>query len=144
MGKVDPNEAQEGNLYGGRVMNEIAKELLVALKNLHAVCREEGFDNATTGRQILMKDADEAIAKAEAAMAEPQPDADGWIKWDGWECPIDDGVGFFAKLRDKSEHGPDYEANAWQWEWAKSKCDSKWMAMEEHDIIAYRIVKEPQ
>ncbi len=29
-----------------------------------------------------------AIARAEAALAEPQPDADGWIPWAGGECPV--------------------------------------------------------
>lgn len=29
-----------------------------------------------------------ATARAEASLAEPQPDADGWIPWPGGECPV--------------------------------------------------------
>jgi hypothetical protein len=137
MGKIDTNDAQEGNLYGGGVMNEIAKELLEALKNLHAVCREEGFDNATTGRQILMKDADEAIAKAEAAMAEPQPDADWWIKWEGGECPVDGKTKVDVRFLNGDElYGCDTPWRAGDYDWAHENTT--------YDIITYRIAKEPQ
>ncbi len=31
---------------------------------------------------------DERIARAEAALPTPQPDADGFIPWAGGECPV--------------------------------------------------------
>lgn len=54
---------------------DVTKELLEALKGLLvrvADDEEYGPDHAVTVARV-------AIARAEAALAEPQPDADGWI-----------------------------------------------------------------
>ena len=72
-----------------------------------------------------------AIARAEAALAEPQPDADGWIPWAGGECPLADGVWHRVRFRDGYEPAP--IENPLDWRWTATGLRS--------DIIAYRVVK---
>ena len=110
-------------------MNELTKELLEALKGYERImsCFEmDGFET---------KAARAAIAKAEAALAEPQDDADGWIPWSSGECPIPEGMAFDLRFRDgvtllaASSISP---AAEWGWNHERS-----W-----YGIIAYRITKE--
>ena len=116
-------------------MNEIAKELLDALKACLKNCaRWHPADPAVLG-------AISAIAKAEAALAEPQADADGWIPWSGGECPVTVGTRVDAKFRDgeKAYNVPAGDCA----EDPDSRSASDWSHMESnYDIIAYRIVKE--
>ena len=110
-------------------MNEIAKELLDALKACLKNCaRWHPADPAVLG-------AISAIAKAEAALAEPQADADGWIPWDGGECPVSPTMLVEVKLRSgqawlnkKAEEG-----SFWEWYHGPKKSPD--------DIIAYRPIK---
>jgi hypothetical protein len=110
-------------------MNEITKELLDALKGCERImsCFEmDGFET---------KAARAAIAKAEAALAEPQADADGWIPWSGGECPVSPTMLVEVKLRSgkawlnkKAEEG-----SFWEWYHGPKKSPD--------DIIAYRPLK---
>ena len=62
----------------------------------------------------------------------PQPDDDGWIKWEGGECPVDGGVVVNIRMRDGetgSGDGPD-------WWWGRTGDG------DPGEIIAYRIVSE--
>ena len=113
-----------------------------------AYCTYEGsmwfeqFDSAEEAKEQCMRLLDTvlpehpfmkaraAIAKAEAALAEPQADADGWIRWDGGVCPVSAGVRVDVLLRNgkKIQEEPD-----WLF-WSHGQLDG--------DIIAYRIVKE--
>ena len=110
-------------------MNEIAKELLDALKACLKNCaRWHPADPVVLG-------AISAIAKAEAALAEPQADADGWIPWDGGECPVSPTMLVEVKLRSgqawlnkKAEEG-----SFWEWYHGPKKSPD--------DIIAYRPIK---
>ena len=110
-------------------MNEITKELLDALKGCERImsCFElDGFET---------KAARAAIAKAEAALAEPQADADGWIPWCGVECPIPEGMAFDLRFRDGAKliaASSDWPTAEWDW-----SCESG-----PYGIVAYRIVKE--
>lgn len=107
-------------------MNEITKELLEALqKTIEALEQENPL-----GWAGALKNAHAAIAKAEAALAEPQADADGWIRWDGGDCPVSSGVRVDALLRNgkKIQEEPD-----WLF-WSHGQLGG--------DIVAYRIVKE--
>ena len=110
-------------------MNEITKELLEALKGCERImsCFElDGFET---------KAARAAIAKAEAALAEPQAAADGWIPWSGGECPINNGVWVWLRFRNgRNGHqfGPDNGAALWRWDHNH---------LNEGDIVAYRIAK---
>jgi len=58
----------------------------------------------------------------------PQPDDDGWIKWEGGSCPVPPGVEIRAKLRNGMQPPP----------WVAGGC--RW---EHHDtitdIVAYRV-----
>ena len=110
-------------------MNEITKELLEALKGCERImsCFElDGFET---------KAARAAIAKAEAALAEPQADEDGWIPWDGGKCPVSPAMLVEVKLRSgqawlnkKAEEG-----SFWEWYHGPKKSPD--------DIIAYRPLK---
>ena len=111
-------------------MNEITKELLDALKGYERImsCFEmDGFET---------KAARAAIAKAEAALAEPQADADGWIPWSGGECPVETPAhNLFIRFRsgkEASDHASRAQSYVWQYEGKAHPAD----------IIAYRIVKE--
>jgi len=72
-----------------------------------------------------------ATARAEASLAEPQPDVDGWIPWDGFHFPIQDGVAHQVRFRDGEVSEVDYEASGWPW-----MHDG-----DDSDIVAYRVVK---
>lgn len=61
--------------------------------------------------------------------SKPQPDADGWIKWNGGECPVDAGTLVDCKLRDGAIEGCQ---KAFFFDWSDLDYDT--------DIIAYRIV----
>ena len=104
-------------------MNEITKELLDALKGCERImsCFElDGFET---------KAARAAIAKAEAALAEPQADADGWIPWSGGECPVHGRVP--VEIQAKSGRKQTGPAEVWEWRHFGHR----------GDIIAYRIAK---
>ena len=101
---------------------DVTKELLEALKYAAGCLGTDGNDPI-----------DDIIARAEAALAEPQPDADGWIPWAGGECPVDKKVLVEVKLRSGS---------AWIDQEAQMGADWLW----DHDggpddILAYRVVK---
>ena len=106
---------------------DVTKDLLEALKGLMAL----------SDHRVDLRDAAKAaqatITRAEAALAEPQPDADGWIPWVGAECPVDEKALVEVKLRSGS---------AWIDQEAQMGADWLW----DHDggpddIIAYRVVK---
>ena len=110
-------------------MNEITKELLEALK-----LSEEFLCGPTAWTQEqennLVEKVSCAIAKAEAALAEPQADADGWIPWSGGECPVPAGVRVDVLLRNGKKR---QEEPGWLF-WGHGQLDG--------DIVAYRIAKE--
>ena len=108
-------------------MNEITKELLEACKAFTAI---QHIDSAACGplkSALLM--AKKAIAKAEAALAEPQADEDGWIPWSGGECLVYAGVRVEVLLRNGKKR---QEEPGWLF-WSHGQLDG--------DIIAYRIAK---
>lgn len=115
---------------------DVTKELLEALKEIHnwLVCAPIATaEDMAESFPYMERLAEAAIARAEAAMAEPQPDADGWIPWKGGECPVDEKVLVEVKLRSGS---------AWIDQEAQMGADWLW----DHyggpdDIIAYRLVK---
>lgn len=106
----------------------IDKELLAACKTAAEQIRRCDY---TLARSTLLT----AIKNAEAAMAEPQPDADGWIKWEGGECPIDTPAhDLFIRFRNGKEDS-DYVSRAQSYYWQRER------KAHPADIIAYRIVE---
>ena len=110
-------------------MDEITKELLDALRDA-----EEALSHVENNLHVRVNPPTlgrmrEAIAKAEAALAAPQPDADGWIPWAG--SPMPGGTQHFVRFRDGEEFGPDDNPGGWFWG------DDG----EQDNIIAYRVVK---
>ena len=114
-------------------MNEITKELLDALQDCERVMSAE-----LKGLLVIqpeLKKARAAIAKAESTLAAPQPADDGWIPWEGGECPVAHGTVVDVRYRDGWEG--DGLASKWRWHHAtQESSDVKGL-----DIIAYRVVK---
>ena len=110
-------------------MNEITKELMEALK----ACLKKGARWHPADPVVL--GAISAIAKAEAALAEPQADADGWIPLSGGECPLDRLTQVDVRYRNGGElMGIGSTCIAGAYDWSHDERD--------YDIIAYRIAKE--
>ena len=128
-------------------MDEITKELLDALKPFAAffdAVEHMGGNYPKTGaiysvtshigghRELSVEDfkqAREIIAKAEAALAAPQPADDGWILWGGGDCPVGSEVVVTARFRFGGQITNPAKALRW------------FHAYDEGDIIAYRVVK---
>ena len=105
--------------------------LLEALKRLSFCAQTTG---GVAGRDDELCSAIEAsakaIAEAEAALAEPQPDADGWIPWAGGECPVGAKTG--VQVKDRT--GRTCLGAGWEFDWEHAASD--------YDILAYRIVRK--
>ena len=120
------------------VSYELASELLDVLKSM---LQADDDDLEETHGSYRLEMAREAIAKAEAAMVNGKPDADGWMKWGGGECPVPDGTLIDVEYRDgerqvslpanKLADGKDRDASICFW----------YNEGEPNDIIAYRIVE---
>ena len=67
-------------------MNDVTKDLLVRLRVLLSL-HDARVDTADAWN-LSMEEARSTIARAEAALAEPQPDVGGWIPWAGGACPV--------------------------------------------------------
>lgn len=107
-------------------MSELTKELLDTLKYAASVLGLNGCEEAQDRVRA-------AIFKAETAMSEPQPDADGWIPWAGGECPVPGNTVVEVRCQNLVI--------------CKEKASEHWwdhLADSGYNIIAYRIVKEPQ
>lgn len=70
-------------------------------------------------------------------VTKPQPDADGWIEWNGGECPVSPTTKVDVRFREAMDD--DYESlysfggEAGEWEWDHNNCES--------DIVAYRLAE---
>ena len=123
-----------------------------------AYCTYEGsmwfeqFDSAEEAKEQCMRLLDTVlpehpvmkaravIAKAEAILAAPQPADDGWIPWNGGDCPVEVSTRVDAKFRDGEKV---YNVPAgYCAEDPDSRIALDWSHMEsDYDIIAYRVVK---
>ena len=104
-------------------MNDVTKDLLEALRFLLSAHGEQ--------LDLAFAQAHDAIARAEAALAEPQPDADGWIPWAGGDCPLERRVRHQVRFRYGDESHWSKCPYGWNWEHTGAPTD----------IIAYRIVE---
>ena len=98
-------------------MDEITKELLDALKtieswNSHTTAYAVDFGSNGV-RDFYRAIARQSIAKAEATLAAPQPADDGWIPWNGGDCPVEVGTRVDVRYRDGWEG--DGLASKWRW-----------------------------
>ena len=109
---------------------DVTKKLLEALKGLlvrAADDEEYGPNHAVTVARV-------AIARAEAALAEPQPDADGWIPWAGGECPVLNMSRVDVVHRNGDIFSDGFAGYAQAKTWTHDN--------HPRDIIAYRIVRK--
>ena len=111
-------------------MDEITKELLEALK---MATLQNQLDMLMTGEEL--RKCESAIAKAKAILAAPQPADDGWIPWEGGECPVAHSTIVNVRYRDGWEGGG--LASKFRWLHATQESSD----VKELDIIAYRVVK---
>ena len=110
-----------------------APDLLEALQDCERVMSEE-----LKGLLVIqpeLKNARAAIAKAEATLADPQPAEDGWIPWEGGDCPVAHSTIVDVRLRNQGEG----RAVASNWRWYHETRGNP--ILEGADIIAYRVVK---
>ena len=120
-------------------MNDVTKELPEALKEIsQALARQcfgecRGFSDRLLPPNEALPLAKAAIARAEAALAEPQPDADGWIPWAGGECPLA-GIYGIVEVRFRDGYTEYGHPSRWNASWIHRPYDPMC------DIIAYRIV----
>ncbi len=101
------------------------------LGSLKEVCKTFSSTNRLWKDSAVQVMAQRSIARAEAALSALQPDVDGWIPWDGFHFPIQDGVAHQVRFRDGEVSEVDYEASGWPW-----MHDG-----DDSDIVAYRVVK---
>ena len=116
-------------------MDSVTKDLLEALKTAKDYIW--GITAWTKEQEDALSDAmSSAIARAEEALAAPQPDADGWIPWAGGECPVGVNDLTEVKLRNGTAFIDDEakEGDSWFWDHGDNPSD----------IIAYRVIKEPK
>lgn len=114
-------------------MNEITKELLEALHDCERVMSAE-----LKGLLVIQPELEKAratIAKAEAILADQQPADDGWIPWEGGDCPVAHSTTVDVRLRLGCE-GCDVASN---WRWLHETRGNS--ILEGADIIAYRVVR---
>lgn len=79
-----------------------------------------------------MTPADRRLIDAILTSAETEPDADGWRKHDGGDCPVPYDARVFVRLRCGYLSSAPSSPSAWFWRW------------EEHpgDIVDYRVVQQ--
>ena len=116
-------------------MNELTKELLDALKDA-----EEALSHVENNLHVRVNPPTlgrmrKAIAKAEAILAATEPADDGWIPWEGGDCPVAHGTVVDVRFRDGWEG--DGLASKWRWHHATQENSD----VKELDIVAYRVVK---
>lgn len=109
---------------------ELAKEMLDAL--IYAASRLDTDKNDPI---------DLMIAKAKDAMDDQTLNDDGWVKWEGGECPVCGDALVWARFRHGDEEC-DF-ADRFRWRHAGDDACSQY-AIKECDIIAYRIYTGPQ
>ena len=101
--------------------------------------------DAETGAAILDAGVMTAEAKLGSVVAKnpedfapyPEPDADGWIPWEGGECPIPEAKAgeFSLRFRNGKKRAPKRIHARW-WNW-RTRADG-------YSITAYRLHKEPR
>jgi hypothetical protein len=118
------------------------REAIAAQAMMGLLAGNATYYGCTSSRDKLAAD---AVAHADALLAElartapapeskaetPAPDADGWIKWEGGECPVGPDVMVEAQLREDEFMELCIARGA----------DLRWSHHNHrHDIIAYRVV----
>lgn len=103
----------------------------------YAAWMETGECNAEDCRLLAAEDADWFLAESKkrepAEPTPPQHDDDGWIKWEGGECPVDDDTDVKVRLRNGAVLTN--AAGEFYWRWAAPNGGG--------NIVAYRrIVSE--
>lgn len=66
-------------------------------------------------------------------VSQEERDSDGFIKWDGGDCPVDPDSPTIVKFRDGNQSRVPHKAGSY--EWRRDIVERSW------DIVAYKIVK---
>lgn len=114
-------------------MTELETKLLAQMRGL--ISAIESNSGAEPSLSVLCREVD--LAKALIAEAEAtQPFDDGWIPWEGGECPVDLDTPVHIRLRDGSSSLDGDPLQAREWYWSAGLGDGT--------IAAYLIVGEPK
>lgn len=144
--RIKPNRPQKHSLYwaGDSVDDDVVSCIHSnnLLRNWHQTCisREEYYQaypkaDAYDGL-ITTKDIHEYAKKVrECDLGYPEKaDADGWIEWEGGECPVDRGTIVDVRHRNGGEHISCAALGLWNQTWGR-------VGKNPDDIIAYRLHK---
>lgn len=99
--------------------------------NLRAPTRGDAFDD----------DLALAISQVKNALSESHQTGkteDGWIEWNGGECPVDRNATVYVRFRSSADTDEDDACRAGDLRWHHAKDDNQ--VAVAYDIIAYRLV----
>lgn len=117
-------------------LHQLNSQLTQALRAIRLECQ-----SSMGGKAGIKKLADFALGNVDAAKPgadeAPKPDADGWIKWEGGECPVLKGVRVQVRLRNGDE--PVQSRPAERWVWTHERMGSDIMAYRLADSMANRL-----
>lgn len=66
-------------------------------------------------------------------VSQEERDSDGWIDWEGGDCPVDPDLYVFVEFRNDSVTDSAYKAGSY--EWRRDIVERSW------DIVAYKVAK---
>jgi hypothetical protein len=95
---------------------------------------EEGFSAFIHGRKLARRERDALRADLQSFLQRatvPEPLADGWIAWNGGECPLEAGVAFQVKFRGRYVSAVGFCTPGLRWSHNGGASD----------IVAYRVVE---
>lgn len=73
------------------------------------------------------------VAKKTSPTENSVDGGDGWVEWNGGECPVPENTNVLIKLRDGSFYKEVYTADQYRWQH---------LGGDDSDIVAYKVVKE--
>lgn len=115
-------------------MSPLETKLLAALKDAEVALSH--FENTTRLRVNPPTLDNIRVAIAEAEERRAQPPSDGWIPWEGGECPVDPDICVEVKLRSGKAWLDNGAEAAGSWDWTHDPNHGI------EDIIAYRLANK--
>lgn len=112
-------------------ISELIEAKQTALSELHQADFASEIKAHAAFAYVKASDELEAYLDSLVASEDPTADKDGWIEWNGGECPVPEGTRTEVRFKGQDNAVDNYPED-WNWE----KLDS------DGCIIAYRIVSE--
>lgn len=129
--KVEPLKKPPVNDYAGECFKFAKCSQLHRIDDLDAaISTAVKAAAAHVGTDTFVKAMSSTTPESVVSFADAAEMADGWIKWDGGECPVDGDLAVEVKFR-VGETNQNHKAVDWGWGHSESG----------FDIIAYRVIK---